>query len=83
MMVPSKVETLFDFSNSSYVLVNAWQFLAMVDNALHYLVMLDHFLCCAWHGVTYSRSWNEFTFILVIHAFLVSDIINDSTPPRI
>ena len=41
MMVPSKVETLFDFSNFSYVLVNAWQFLAMVNDALQYLAMLD------------------------------------------
>ena len=42
MMVPSKVETLFDSSNFSYVLVNAWQFLAMVNDALQYLAMLDN-----------------------------------------
>ena len=65
MMVPGKVENLLDLSNFSYVLVNAWQFLAMVNNTLQYLAMLDHYLYNAWHGVTYSRSWNEFTFILV------------------
>ena len=64
MMVPSKVENLLDLSNFSYVLVNAWQFLAMVNNTLQYLAMLDHYLYNAWYGVTYSRSWNEFTFIL-------------------
>ena len=43
MMVPSKVEKLLDLSNFSYVLVNAWQFLAMVNNTLQYLAMLDHY----------------------------------------
>ena len=42
MMVPSKVENLLDLSNFSYVLVNAWQFLAMVNDALQYLAMLGN-----------------------------------------
>ena len=37
MMVRSEVEKLLYLSNFSYVLVNAWQFLAMVNNALQYL----------------------------------------------
>ena len=42
MMVLSKVETLFDFINFSYVLVNALQLLAMVNDTLQYLAKLGN-----------------------------------------
>ena len=37
------------------------------------LGLLGQFLAClanAWHGITFSRSWNEFTFILVLFAHI-------------
>ena len=66
MMVPSKVEKLLDLSNFSYVLVNAWQFLAMLNNALQYLVMLDCTSCVVLGMESHTRDhgMNSHSFLL-------------------
>ena len=35
------------------------------------LGLLGQCLVNAWHGITYWRSWNEFTFILVFHNSII------------
>ena len=50
------------FANAWSILGLLGQFLAYLANALS---MLGICLAYNWHGITYSQSWNEFTFILV------------------
>ena len=51
-----------------------WQCSAMLGNAQQCLKMLSNAWQClvySWPGITFSRSWNEFTFILVCFNILL------------
>ena len=56
-----KVDEKSILTSVIYASSNAWQCLAMLCNSWQFLAILGN----AWHKVTYPRSWNKFTFILV------------------
>ena len=47
------------------------RFLKLINWNKCFCLMCLACLANAWHGITFSRSWNEFTFILVVIYFMM------------